>query len=778
VDDLLFFHHTAFPRRGIPAAKDLVDTEMMRCRFVAPSFQVVTLFLFSPLLTRNKGHAFSVYPFQPAIRQAMQHARAFFTEARPKKKSEKAMKRLDRFRKMSFIETVSLFNLHRHIQSDDRSCCDVCHHYPEELPVHNRSQVLSCQDNRNNIYGDTAMSPLSFFKRRSIAERVILLMFVALLGASPALSRNFVVTSAEDAGVHTLRWAIQQANASPGPDVISFNIPGPGPHRIMLRGPLPALTDDAGVIIDGLTQVGSNAGGTPPSSMSLTIEVDGTHAGGAQGLLLQSSNNIVQGLVFMNFAYEGIRLHSAGQEVENNIIRYCMIGVDAEARPAANASRADGLRKAGILVYSEAGFSTGLRRNQISHCLVSGNAGDGIILQAEGGAILYTIIRGNYIGVGKAATSALANAGNGISVFGNCASNEINSNVIAGNHQHGIRLAGVADNRLYVQRNSISYNSIGVGRNQTPIGNGQDGVNIGGKALSNFEGFARLNTINGNTIAANGRNGITVWEHATSTDNADGNRLTGNSIYANQRLPIDLDDNGISLPGMENGGHGANASIPSPTIVSAEFTGGVAIVKGALNSMERDNTYAIELFRFRGTDSRKTDASQFLGAIQAGKDGNWVFSTSGSLVEGDSVFATVTDAHGNTSEFCSPRPLQSSLFAAESQALALMPCTTKASVVTILAVQPNPVLEYTEFSIMAENDTWAVMQVLTPHGELVETIYDRWLTKGEHTVKWNAKNWRGERLKPGWYVVIADADATRSQLKFEVGDVTIGTLDR
>src|SRR5262249_23597629 len=67
-------------------------------------------------------------------------------------------------------------------------------------------------------------------------------------------------------GVVTLREAITAANTNadpsgdttagdPGPDTITFNIPGTGVHTINLTSALPTITDP--ITIDGYTQSGS-----------------------------------------------------------------------------------------------------------------------------------------------------------------------------------------------------------------------------------------------------------------------------------------------------------------------------------------------------------------------------------------------------------------------------------------------------------------------------------------------------------------------------------------
>src|SRR5690242_19920386 len=92
------------------------------------------------------------------------------------------------------------------------------------------------------------------------ALRVGLAMVVAGIAAgvvaSPAAAQTFTVTSVADSGAGSLRQAITSANATPGLDTISFNLPGSGPFTIVLASPLPNLTNPAGIVIDATTQPG------------------------------------------------------------------------------------------------------------------------------------------------------------------------------------------------------------------------------------------------------------------------------------------------------------------------------------------------------------------------------------------------------------------------------------------------------------------------------------------------------------------------------------------
>ena len=109
-------------------------------------------------------------------------------------------------------------------------------------------------------------------------------------------SLTFPVTTTANSGAGSLRQAILDANTAPGNDLITFAIPGAGPHTIAPLSALPAITSP--VTIDGTTQAGFD--GVP------IIELDGTNAGGgASGLFITAGNSIVRGLVVNRFGTGG-----------------------------------------------------------------------------------------------------------------------------------------------------------------------------------------------------------------------------------------------------------------------------------------------------------------------------------------------------------------------------------------------------------------------------------------------------------------------------------------
>ena len=125
-------------------------------------------------------------------------------------------------------------------------------------------------------------------KRAALAGwmTALLLTTVAVAGVSGA---TFTVDSTGDqadatpgdgvcagSGGCTLRAAIEEANAFAGADVIAFDIPGKGVHKIAPLSPLPQIT--GAVTIDGYTQPGA-APNTSPTSAGinavLMIELSG-----------------------------------------------------------------------------------------------------------------------------------------------------------------------------------------------------------------------------------------------------------------------------------------------------------------------------------------------------------------------------------------------------------------------------------------------------------------------------------------------------------------------
>jgi hypothetical protein len=114
---------------------------------------------------------------------------------------------------------------------------------------------------------------------------------------------TFTVTTTADTGAGSLRQAIQDANSNPGPDNITFNIPGTGVQTINPLTPPPIITDT--VHIDGYTQP-SAATATATSAATILIELSGALLPGGPGvngitLVAGSSGSSIRGLSINRF---------------------------------------------------------------------------------------------------------------------------------------------------------------------------------------------------------------------------------------------------------------------------------------------------------------------------------------------------------------------------------------------------------------------------------------------------------------------------------------------
>ena len=151
--------------------------------------------------------------------------------------------------------------------------------------------------------------------------RTVLVLAAAMgclmVAPSTSAATTFTVVNTNDSGPGSLRQAILDANANTGSDTIAFGILGIAPHTITPLSQLPAVTDP--VTIDGTTQLGFTG-----CSNGMAIQLDGSAAGNADGLQIDSGPSTVRGLAinrFSTFFGAGIRLSGAGSHtVECNYL--------------------------------------------------------------------------------------------------------------------------------------------------------------------------------------------------------------------------------------------------------------------------------------------------------------------------------------------------------------------------------------------------------------------------------------------------------------------------
>lgn len=126
-----------------------------------------------------------------------------------------------------------------------------------------------------------------------------------------------LVSTVDDSGAGSLRAAIQAANADPGPKVIRFAIPGPGPRQINLQSHLPDITQP--LLIDGYSQ----AGAIPNSAedgfngvLQVQIRGPGQSPQLFGGLGICGPNITIRGLSIVDFTFP-IRI---GSETASNAL--------------------------------------------------------------------------------------------------------------------------------------------------------------------------------------------------------------------------------------------------------------------------------------------------------------------------------------------------------------------------------------------------------------------------------------------------------------------------
>ena len=343
---------------------------------------------------------------------------------------------------------------------------------------------------------------------------LLLLVLILASGVEPVAAATFVVNSAADTADHnvgdgicdtdgtngtpeicTLRAAIQEANASAGADILTFNILGAAPHTISPTSALPTLTGGS-LTIDGTSE--PDFAGTP------VIEIEGSTAGVlVDGLTLNSSNNTIRGLVINRFAGDGIEILGGG----NNVIEGNFIGTDVTGTAdLGNGSTGVRIRSANNMI----GGMTPSARN-----VISGN-NDGVSMWFSGAT--GNVVQGNYIGTDLTGTVDLGNSFEGVEIFadGNTIGGKsaATRNVISGNNSSGVGISSVAGNNV-VQGNYIGTDASGT----SSLGNGT-GVSI----------FGPNNTIGGTAAAARNIISGNSFGLFIAGSSASGNVVQGNYI--------------------------------------------------------------------------------------------------------------------------------------------------------------------------------------------------------------------------------------------------------
>jgi hypothetical protein len=454
-----------------------------------------------------------------------------------------------------------------------------------------------------------------------------------------------MVTNTFDSGPGSLRQAILDVNTNAGGGRIEFNIPGAGPFKIFLITALPTIVHDT--VIDGYTQPGAHPN-TLINSDNATplIELSGENiTTPTNGLSWSGARVTLRGLI-INRWDTALAVGKAGAAglTSNAVVEGCFIGTD----PTGTQRRTN---RVGISLFGAAGARIGGpgadQRN-----LISGSSQAGISLAWDNvNSFLHNLsIQNNFIGTDRAGTNGLGNGAFGVLFQSNLptTNSSIADNVICANSQGGLQLAGA---RNFVKRNKIGVGADGV----TALGNGGPGVELfGSQYLVGGNEGADANLVFNN-------NGPGV--HVSAGTN---NFVSGNSIFRNSGLGIDLGNLGPDANDLGDLDSGANNLQNTPALASNIVADSSSvIVNGSLASAVL-TTYRLEFFHSPDFQpSGQPQARTFLGSTTVTTDGNGNanFSVMPVLPSiGGFISATATDPAGNTSEISPPTGVQNSDF--------------------------------------------------------------------------------------------------------------------
>jgi len=511
-----------------------------------------------------------------------------------------------------------------------------------------------------------------------------------------------MVANTNDIGPGSLRQAIIDANLNSGADTINFNIPGSGVHTFALLSQLPDITGPT--TIDGYSQPGSRANTLPAGEdAAVLIRLDGVKITNGLPVALSfttgASGSSVRGLVIVRFAqaitlneishvtiagnwigmdvdgvargttFEGIVVMSfftpaddiviggatpadrnvisgnrygiffSGTTTANSFVRGNFIGTD----PSGTLPR--GNMFGGVYLFSCAnitvGGATAGARNVIGAATAAG--GTGVAVQGGSGHL----IQGNLIGTDVSGQYDLGNISDGIYVTAST-TNRIIGNQVVNNRQNGISLAST-DHTI------VEGNLVGTDASLTrPLGNARAGLAITG--ASNTNRIGGLGAGRGNVIQFNGAAGIEV-----TFGLAGQNEISGNRIYDNGGLGIDLDTAGVTVNDAFDLDTGPNGLQNFPVLTSASSAYGSTHVAGALNSTP-SAPFRLEFFASPSFDATGNIEGQiYLGSASVMTDGSGdiVFAVDlpSATPPNYRVTATATDAVGNTSEFSADIPV-------------------------------------------------------------------------------------------------------------------------
>jgi hypothetical protein len=394
------------------------------------------------------------------------------------------------------------------------------------------------------------------------------ILVASLFAVAPAMANTYVVTNTADSGPGSLRNAVAQANANPGPDVINFNILVV-PTRINLTS---SLTITEAVLIDGYSNTGASQGPINARQLMIGLNFSGplfNLTPRVDGIVINNASDVTVRGVAIYGAARGIVISggsgSAGSiriqgitvgSSETNQNLFFIPGSPPTIGEARNFSHGIYLASTAGIGFASPRVFIGTDGDGINDAnegnLITNNTGDGIFVDDAD----FNVISGNFIGTTQ--TGGIPgfdeSNNNGITLDGNnngdgSTSNRIGTNgdgtsdllernIISANRINGVQMIRRGTN------NTIAGNYIGLSLGGNVAGNGNNGgipqtfITTGNGILlsdvvRNFVGVRPTggSVAQRNYISGNAQNGVTIYSANNATDT---NTVAGNFIGLNE----------------------------------------------------------------------------------------------------------------------------------------------------------------------------------------------------------------------------------------------------
>jgi CSLREA domain-containing protein len=445
-----------------------------------------------------------------------------------------------------------------------------------------------------------------------------------------------------------------------------------------------------GMTADGLSRLPNADSGIEINGVSLRNRVGGTAA---------AERNVVSGNNGIGIQMIGsMRADGTCESPEQNLVQGNYAGLNVKGlNPSPYGNQGAGI-ELGVCAQNNTvgGSATGAGN------VASGNHDDGIQLDGVGGpggtgAVCGNTIEGNIAGLDPTGRGVRPNVDDGIDLDRGACNNTVTRNVVAGNQNDGVDLHERNANGAATGGNLIVANTIGLAKDgMTSQPNLQNGVYIRFGATDN--------QVNGNTIAANGMNGVAIETSlatrnvvrnntiglATDSSTPRGNGAYGvwlangarlnvvatNTISANALAGVAVDQQGSTTPTdanritqnriRDNGGlgidllpvGGVNANDGATSAIVGNRGLDFPVIQQATATSLRGTAPAdsqVEVFLAQsGNGETHGEGASYVATVTADGTGLWCV---GGLAITGAVTATATDAAGNTSEFAATVPI-------------------------------------------------------------------------------------------------------------------------